>query len=81
MHPIEDDIREKKLNDAKALADLHTLDDWTAANSTEPAPVAVPNPADGGWSVFIRGQEFQGDGADEARANAAAYARAHMKKA
>lgn len=62
------------LAEAQALADVRTLDDWTAAHPDESPAVPVPLPASvGGWCVFMMGGEFTGATPDEARAKAAAY--------
>lgn len=71
MYPKEDAEREQAQADDRALWAVRVLDAWIKAHSTKTAPVAVPNPADGGWAVFVMGREFQGDDAYGARLAAA----------
>ncbi len=56
---------------ARIVWSLRVIDAFTDAHRQDPAPVAVPNPADGGWSIFVHGKEFQGADADEVRLAAA----------
>lgn len=64
------DLREARA----ALADVRTLDDWTAAHPDELPAVPVPLLAFvGGWCVSMMGGEFTGSTPNEARAKAAAW--------
>lgn len=68
--------------DLQALADMRTLDDWAARNSSKLAPATAPvakpeNPL--GWTTFLLGREFDGATPDAARAKAAAWVRGQAK--
>ncbi len=56
---------------ARIVWSLRVLDAFTDLDRQAHAPVAMPNPADGSWLIFVRGQEFTGDDADAVRLAAA----------